>query len=361
VFKLKFATLKRTQPLEKNTFFANCFSTLYRCIQVLHGWRLTTDDLAQFPILRESREDNRELLAWEKELLGMYVSDHPVVQALRDVDLSDVTSLGAVNDEMVGQSLTFAGMLSASKTVTTKKGDSMFVGVFEDLAASMECVAFPKSYEKFRALLHDDSVVRIIGKLDRRNDGMQLMIDKVEAIIHSEEPAPKTTAAAPTPTAPTPTPTAPAPTPTTTAPAPTPPPRHAPPPTGNTMSEQRKYGASNHGAHDVIKSPSRAAVSTPKPAPAPVTPESSGPQHVLRLYFPLFDNNDHAVQFMNEIYALTEHFRTADDGEAVLMIHLPVEQRNVVLRMRGTVRDPINLLDILRNKVGHDAIVLESA
>jgi ATP-dependent DNA helicase RecG len=37
----------------KNTFFANCFSTLYRCIQVLHGWRLTTDDLAQFPILRE--------------------------------------------------------------------------------------------------------------------------------------------------------------------------------------------------------------------------------------------------------------------------------------------------------------------
>lgn len=127
------------------------------------------------------------------------------------------------------------------------------------------------------------------------------------------------------------------------------------------MSEQRKYGASNHGAHDVIKSPSRAAVSTPKPAPAPAAPEPSGPQHVIRLYIPVFDNNDHAVQFMNEIYALTEQFRTADDGEAVLMIHLPVEQRNVVLRMRGTVRDPINLRDILRNKVGHDAIVLESA
>jgi len=314
----------------------------------------------QFPILRESREDDREMLAWEKELLGMYVSDHPVVQALRDVDLSDVTSLGAVNDEMVGQSLTFAGMLSACKTVTTKKGDSMFVGVFEDLAASMECVAFPKSYEKFRALLHDDSVVRIIGKLDRRNDGMQLMIDKVEAIIHNDEPtAPP---AAQMRTAPPPTNSAPAnPAPVTQSPATPPSVSHTTPPTGNTMSEQRKYGASNHGAHDVIKSPSRAAVSTPKPAPAPVAPEPSGPQHVLRLYFPLFDNNDHAVQFMNEIYALTEHFRTADDGEAVLMIHLPVEQRNVVLRMRGTVRDPINLLDILRNKVGHDAIVLESA
>lgn len=300
----------------------------------------------QFPVLRESREDNRELLTWEKELLGMYVSDHPVVQALRDVDLSDVTSLDTVNDEMVGQSLTFAGMLSATKIVTTKKGDSMFVGIFEDLAASMECIAFPKSYEKFRALLHDDAVVRIFGKLDRRNDGMQLMIDKVEAITHREEfPAPVRV-------------TTPTPLPTTTPLVPTPP---LPLPTGNTMPEQPRPRATNQGSHDVIKSPSRAAVSTPKPATAPATPEPSSPQQIIRIYFPVFDNHDHAVQLMNEIYALTEQFRTADDGEAVLMIHLPIQQRNVVLRMRGTLRDPSNLRDILRNKVGHDAIVFESA
>lgn len=300
----------------------------------------------QFPVLRESREDNRELLTWEKELLGMYVSDHPVVQALRDVDLSDVTALDTVNDEMVGQSLTFAGMLSATKIVTTKKGDSMFVGIFEDLAASMECIAFPKSYEKFRALLHDDAVVRIFGKLDRRNDGMQLMIDKVEAITHSEEfPTPVRV-------------TTPTPLPTTTPLVPTPP---LPPPTGNTMPEQPRPRATNQGSHDVIKSPSRAAVSTPKSATAPAIPEPSSPQQIIRIYFPVFDNHDHAVQLMNEIYALTEQFRTADDGEAVLMIHLPIQQRNVVLRMRGTLRDPSNLRDILRNKVGHDAIVFESA
>ena len=127
------------------------------------------------------------------------------------------------------------------------------------------------------------------------------------------------------------------------------------------MPEQRKPSAPNHGAHDVIKTPNRAAVSTPKPTPAPAAPEPSGPQHVIRLFIPVFDHNDHTVQFMNEIYALTEQFRTADDGEAVLMIHLPVEQRNVILRMRGTVRDPLNLCDLLRNKVGHDAIILESA
>ena len=139
-----------------------------------------------FPVINESRADMRELLTWEKELLGMYSSDHPVVQALRDVDLSDVTSLGTISDEHVGQALIFAGMLSATKTMQTKKGDTMFVGTFEDLEASIEFVIFPKAFEKHRALLRDDAVVRIIGKLDRRNEGMQLMVDKVEALAFVE-------------------------------------------------------------------------------------------------------------------------------------------------------------------------------
>lgn len=302
----------------------------------------------QFPIIRESREDQRELLTWEKELLGMYVSDHPVVQALRDVDLSDVTPLDTINDELVGQSLTFAGMLSGTKTVTTKKGDAMFVGNFEDLTSSIEFVAFPKAYEKFRALLHDDAVVRIIGKLDRRNDGMQLMIDKVEAIVLSEPTTP-----------PPPPPSSPAP---TRAPAPPP----AAPSVGRSpgapMPDPAPDARKNTNGADVIKTTARPNVPASKPAaPAPVNDQPAGPQHVIRLYFPLFEDTDSAVQLMNEIYALTEQFRTDGDGDGILMIHLPVDQRNVVLRMRGTLRDPINLVDILRHKVDPDAVRLESA
>jgi DNA polymerase III alpha subunit len=60
--------------------------------------------------------------------------------------------LGAVNDELVGQSLSFAGMLSGYQNRHHQKGDTpCLLAVFEDLAASMECVAFPKAYEKFRA------------------------------------------------------------------------------------------------------------------------------------------------------------------------------------------------------------------
>ncbi|MCE2850373.1 MAG: DNA polymerase III subunit alpha [Roseiflexaceae bacterium] len=302
-----------------------------------------------FPIIRETREDQRELLTWEKELLGMYVSDHPVVQALRDVDLTDVTPLATINDELVGQSLTFAGMLSNTKIVTTKKGDAMFVGNFEDVTSSIEFVAFPKSYEKFKALLHDDAVIRIIGKLDRRNDGMQLMIDKVEPIVHNDTPY--------TPPAATPTTVSPPPVPQTTPTQSTPPSQR-----GASMPDSPAEPRKTNNGSDVIKTTARPAVpATTKAAPPPPVDTPHGPNHVIRLYFPWFDDTDSAVQLMNEIYALTEQFRTDSDGDGILMIHLPIDQRNVVLRMRGTLRDPINLVDMLRHKVSPDAVHLESA
>jgi len=329
-----------------------------------------------FPIINETREQKRELLTWEKELLGTYISDHPVIQALRDADLSDITLLSAINDELVGQALSFAGMLTNTKTVTTKKGDNMFVGTFEDMEGSMECVAFPKVFEKFQALLHADAIVRIIGKLDRRNEGFQIIIDKVESLKLRDTPLPTMEVAisdtdeAPmaeqssdmTPpalnTSATP---APAPAPEVNIPSPPPPVAPAPPAAKATTPPPPASRS------DIIKTAPR-TTQQPKTAAAPVAPppasnghEANGPSHVLHIYFPLFDDHESAVQLMHEIYAVTEHYRTSTDGEAVMMIHLPVQQREVVLQMRGTLRDPIALSDTLKSTIGAEAVVLESA
>jgi DNA polymerase-3 subunit alpha len=329
-----------------------------------------------FPIINETREQKRELLTWEKELLGTYISDHPVIQALRDADLSDITLLSAINDELVGQALSFAGMLTNTKTVTTKKGDSMFVGTFEDMEGSMECVAFPKIFEKFQSFLHADAIVRIIGKLDRRNEGFQIIIDKVEslklretplptmevAISDTDEPPMAEQSADMTPPAlnsiATPPP---APAPEVNIPS-TPPPVAPAPPTAKAATPPPPASRS-----DIIKTAPR-TTQQPKTASTPVAPspasnghETNGPSHVLHIYFPLFDDHDSAVQLMHEIYAVTEHYRTSTDGEAVMMIHLPVQQRRVVLQMRGTLRDPLALSAILKSTIGAEAVVLESA
>jgi DNA polymerase III subunit alpha len=136
------------------------------------------------PIINETPQDYKEQLAWEKELLGMYVSDHPIARALEDMDMSGVTALGQIGEEHVGQTLTFLGMISQIRRLTTKKGDSMLVAMLEDLESSIELVAFPKSFEKYRELLQEDALLRVSAKVDksRRDDSLQLMLENAAAL-----------------------------------------------------------------------------------------------------------------------------------------------------------------------------------
>jgi DNA polymerase-3 subunit alpha len=131
------------------------------------------------PIINETAQDYKEQLAWEKELLGMYVSDHPIARALEGMDMTDITALGQLSEEHVGKTLTFMGMISQIRRLTTKKGDSMLVAMLEDLESSIELVAFPKSYEKYRELLQEDALLRVSAKVDksRRDDTLQLMLE----------------------------------------------------------------------------------------------------------------------------------------------------------------------------------------
>ena len=134
------------------------------------------------PVIAETPQDYKEQLAWEKELLGMYVSDHPIARAFEGLDMSGTTSIGQLNEELVGQTLTFAGMLSGTRRLATKKGDSMLVANLEDVEATAELVAFPKSYERYRDLLRDDALLLIKAKVDQRNESIQLLLESASAL-----------------------------------------------------------------------------------------------------------------------------------------------------------------------------------
>jgi DNA polymerase-3 subunit alpha len=155
------------------------------------GGASSTVQSIPLPIINESQQDHKEQLAWEKELLGMYVSDHPIARAMDGLDMTGITSIGQISEELNGQQLTFVGMLSQVRRMTTKKGDSMLVAMFEDIEASIEVVVFPKSYEKYRDLLVDDALLRMVAKVDksRRDDKMQLMLESVTVLEASSAPA----------------------------------------------------------------------------------------------------------------------------------------------------------------------------
>ncbi|HMP41159.1 MAG TPA: DNA polymerase III subunit alpha, partial [Roseiflexaceae bacterium] len=140
------------------------------------------------PTIIESNEDRKELLAWEKELLGVAFSNDPRKQSLETMDRSGLTALSDLRnieliDGLVGKTLQFAGMISTTRRISTKKGDSMLVAQLEDeQEEAVEVVAFPKSYERLRDVLQEDALLRVTAKVERRNDSIQLVLEAAEQL-----------------------------------------------------------------------------------------------------------------------------------------------------------------------------------
>jgi DNA polymerase-3 subunit alpha len=124
----------------------------------------------------------QEKLRLEKEILGFYISDHPLkaIQAsariLAPINLSD---LGDYSD---GTSVSAIALITSIKAVTTKKGDRMAIIQLEDLTGQTEAVVFPKSFERVQTHLLADARLMVWGKVDRRDDQVQFIVDDVEPV-----------------------------------------------------------------------------------------------------------------------------------------------------------------------------------
>ena len=125
----------------------------------------------QVPALEEW--DKRTLLAYERDMLGLYVSDHPL-NGLEHVlsSSSDVTIGSLLTDESRedGSVVTIAGLITAVVRKTTKKGDVYAVVSVEDLEGTIDVMVFPASYQAASLLLVEDSIVLVKGRTKRSRD-----------------------------------------------------------------------------------------------------------------------------------------------------------------------------------------------
>lgn len=112
-----------------------------------------------------------ELLTLEKEMLGLYLSSHPLKDIRRQVRREAghlISQLGEVAD---GTITTIVGMISAVKTITTKRsGETMAFVTVDGLEGSVEIVCFPAIYQENKGLLVVDRVVKIKGRVDRKDE-----------------------------------------------------------------------------------------------------------------------------------------------------------------------------------------------
>ncbi len=128
----------------------------------------------------------KEQLAWEKELLGLYVSEHPLHQVAGQLERVTTALCGRLDEALAGQKVVIGGMVVGVRTITTKKGAPMAFARLEDPHGSVELVVFPRTFETTRDLWVDDTIVLVKGRVELRDGKIQVICDSAEEFTGDE-------------------------------------------------------------------------------------------------------------------------------------------------------------------------------
>jgi DNA polymerase-3 subunit alpha len=126
--------------------------------------------------------DKSTLLSFEREMLGLYVSDHPlfgiehILQANAD---TPIASLMGDDPKPDGTPVTVAGLITSLQLKRTKKGDLWAIATVEDLDGAIECLFFPSSYLTFGPMLAQDTVVAVKGRVSARDDSISVFAQEL--------------------------------------------------------------------------------------------------------------------------------------------------------------------------------------
>jgi len=124
---------------------------------------------------------NQQKLLWEKELLGLYISSHPLLDYKKILEKKTLP-IRKINEEIFGQNIRIGGLITSLKKILTRKGQPMLFLKLEDLTGKIEVVVFPSVIEKNSIALQENKIVLIQGKVDNQS---KFICENVEEIVEN--------------------------------------------------------------------------------------------------------------------------------------------------------------------------------
>ena len=134
--------------------------------------------------------EKRELLKFEKEVLGIYVSDHPLSPYENAIAKMSKFTMGELNDSKKDiPNGTFVGLISNVSTRPKRNGELMANFQLEDVSGIMDCIVF--DYSKVANVLREDAIVKIRGKFEVTDRGSQIIANKIDELTLTDADAKK--------------------------------------------------------------------------------------------------------------------------------------------------------------------------
>ena len=122
----------------------------------------------------------RERLRWEKELLGLYLSEHPLSAIAEQIgQYVSAYSVDLKDESLDGQRVVMGGIVTGLRTVTTRNRETMAVATLEDLQGTLEVVVFPRMYATTGGTFAEGAILLVAGRVDHRGEEASLLADAV--------------------------------------------------------------------------------------------------------------------------------------------------------------------------------------
>ncbi len=120
-----------------------------------------------------------EMLAWEKEMLGVYVSEHPFAGAAAALSQHVTAVCNEVTLELAGREVVLAGMVAATRNLLTREGKTFCAATIEDLSGSVEVTVWPDLFEQTRDLWDEGNILILLARVRERGERLQVSAQQV--------------------------------------------------------------------------------------------------------------------------------------------------------------------------------------
>ncbi len=131
--------------------------------------------------------DRREVLRWEKELIGLYVSDHPLNSLMDQIKAAVSHLSGELKEASHRSRVRVAGLVERLRPFITKTGKPMAFATVEDIQGTIELVLFPRTWSQYQELVQIDRVILAEGTVDAHGSEPKVLVDRVDTELKYHE------------------------------------------------------------------------------------------------------------------------------------------------------------------------------
>lgn len=148
----------------------------------LFGLMTDTSSVPKLTLLDAPPADMKDKLAWEKELLGLYISGHPLEKYRDIITKKDIDIKRALETKKEGESVVLGVIVNEVRAIQTKNNETMAFITLSDFSGSSEAVVFPRVYREFRELIMPDKCLAVKVTINTRNGEKGFILERLKGL-----------------------------------------------------------------------------------------------------------------------------------------------------------------------------------